>query len=90
MSRQSSSRSSIGSLSSLRSSSDGSVIHDEKPLQKDEGVQMEASSKGTVKGSIPGNYFSAGAHWSVLLIIGIGFIIVQVLASAADYWVSIW
>lgn len=51
---------------------------------------MEASSKGMVKGSIPGNYFSAGTHWSVLVILGITFIVVQLLASGADYWVSIW
>lgn len=84
LSRQTSSRSSTGSLSSLKSSNDGSVV------EKDEGVQMEASSKGKVKGSIAGNYFAAGTHWSILVILGISFIIVQLLASGADYWVSIW
>lgn len=84
LSRQTSSRSSTGSLSSLKSSNDGSVV------EKDDGVQMEASSKGKVKGSIAGNYFAAGTHWSILVILGISFIIVQLLASGADYWVSIW
>lgn len=84
LSRQTSSRSSTGSLSSLKSSNDGSVV------EKDDGVQMEASSKGKVKGSIAGNYFAAGTHWSILVILGIAFIIVQLLASGADYWVSIW
>lgn len=51
---------------------------------------MEESSKGKVKGSIAGNYFKAGAHWSILFIIGSLYIIVQVLASGADYWVSVW
>lgn len=87
LSRQTSSRSSTGSLSSLKSSNDGSLVDDGR---KDDGVQMEASSKGKVKGSIPGNYFAAGTHWSLLVILGITFIVVQLLASGADYWVSIW
>lgn len=51
---------------------------------------MEASSKGKVKGSVAANYFKAGAHWSILFVLGVSFLIVQLLASAADYWVSIW
>ena len=54
----------------------------------DEGVPMEAISK--VKGSLPWNYFSSGAHWSVLCVLLFFFVFVQFLASATDYFVSIW
>lgn len=51
-------------------------------------VQMESSSKGIVKGSNTLNYFKAGAHWSVLGSLAILFVIVQLFASGADYWIS--
>lgn len=90
--RQTSRKSSTRSASSvsLHSSTDGSEIDDEEDEGKTEGVEMEASSKGKVKGSISVNYFRAGGHWSILVVLGILFLIVQLLASAADYWVSIW
>lgn len=56
----------------------------------DEGIQMEESSRGKVKGSISAAYFKAGAHWTALFVLAFSFIFVQVLASAADYWVSVW
>lgn len=56
----------------------------------DEGVQLEATSKGKVKGSISVNYFRAGAHWSVLFVVAFAFVFVQILASGCDYWVSVW
>lgn len=52
--------------------------------------QLEASSKGKVSGSIFGMYLTSGANWCVLLMIGALFLITQVLASGADYWVSYW
>lgn len=88
MSRRSSTRS--ASSNSLNGSTDGSDIDDDEDGKKTEGVELEASSKGKVKGSIAGNYFKAGAHWSILFVLAISFLIVQFLASAADYWVSIW
>lgn len=87
MSRKSSIRS---SAASRKSNADGSFDGDANNEQKDEGVQMEASSKGKIKGSIPGNYFAAGANWFVLLLLAISFVLVQLMASAADVWVSIW
>lgn len=87
MSRQSSTRS--ASTSSL-DSADGSNFDEDENEERLEGVAMEASSKGKVKGSIAANYFTAGAHWSILAIILLLFLVVQLLASAADYWVSIW
>lgn len=56
----------------------------------DEGLQLEASSEGKVKGSVPLNYFKAGAHWSVLLILLFSILFVQFLASCTDYFVSVW
>lgn len=58
--------------------------------KKDEGVQLEASSKGKVKGSLSLNYFRAGANWVGLLGMAFLFVFVQFLASAVDYWVSVW
>lgn len=72
-----------------------SIYETQSPLpaesdEKDHGVEMEASSKGTVKGVLLAQYFAAGAHWSVLVIILISCLLVQLFGSAADYWVSIW
>lgn len=58
--------------------------------EKDEGVQLEASSMGKVKGSLSLNYFRAGANWVGLLGMAFLFVFVQFLASAVDYWVSVW
>lgn len=96
MSRQVSRKSSTRSLSSMslnNSSIDGSLFdenteNDEE--DQDNGVQMEASSKGKFKGSVATNYFTSGAHWSILVLLLISFVIVQLLASAADIWVSVW
>ncbi|XP_055302579.1 ATP-binding cassette sub-family C member 4-like isoform X2 [Sitodiplosis mosellana] len=88
MSRQTSTRS--ASSISLNSSADGFEFDDEEDEGKTKGVEMEDSSKGKVKGSIAYNYFRAGSHWSILFVLGVLFLVVQLLASAADYWVSIW
>lgn len=85
-------KSSVTSTSSEKSSKLDSenFIENVKEEQKDEGIQMEESSKGKVKGSVSASYFKAGAHWSVLCVLGFSFIFVQILASGADYWVSVW
>ncbi|XP_055304324.1 ATP-binding cassette subfamily C member 4-like [Sitodiplosis mosellana] len=79
-----------GELSASSTSISTEFDDDEEDEGRTEGVAMEASSKGKVDGSISLNYFRAGAHWSVLIVVGVLFLIVQLLASAADYWVSIW
>lgn len=56
----------------------------------DEGVELEASSKGKVKGSLFVSYFRAGANWPVLCIIIFLFVFAQMLGSAVDYFVSYW
>lgn len=94
-SRSMSRQSSVGSLSthSIDSSRDQSVSGaddtDEKS-EKLEGVQLEASSKGKVKGSKAAKYFGAGAHWFTLTLLLFSVLATQILASAADIWVSIW
>lgn len=82
------STSSVESMKSVIEKS-GTGIQNQN-VKKDEGVPMEAISKGNQKGSLQWNYFSAGAHWSVLLILIFFFIFVQFLASASDYFISIW
>lgn len=90
MSRQSSIRSvSTNSINSL----DGSYYgddDDEKENENNNVAEMEASSKGKVKGSVALNYYKAGAHWSVVCVMLLSFLVVQLLASAADIWVSVW
>lgn len=88
---------SISRTSSIRSVStnpDGqNVVESEEEndhSKKNEGMALEASSKGKVKGSLTLNYFRAGDHWSVLLIVLFSFLLVQFLASVTDYWVSVW
>lgn len=70
---------------SMQSTSSSSSVE-----RKDEGVQLEASSKGKVKGSLSMQYFRAGGHWSILLGLGFLFVFVQFVGSAIDYWVSVW
>lgn len=74
------------SVSSTDISADGSLWENEQT----NGVGMEASSKGKIKGSIAINYFRAGANWFSLFVLGFAFFITQLLACAADYWVAIW
>lgn len=90
--RQMSRQHSIQSMSfaSLNGSIEGSEFSDKDNNNEIKGVEMEATSKGKVKGSIAANYFRAGANWFVLAVLGISFLVVQFLCSAADYWVSIW
>lgn len=52
--------------------------------------QLEESSKGTVNGSTPMNYFKAGGHLSILPLLFISFLATQIVTSSADIWVSVW
>lgn len=93
-SRKMSTTSTLSSKSS-NSSSKGDQANDskkekEQEQQQDKGVQMEESSKGKVQGSVAAHYFKAGAHWTILVLLGFSFLLAQILASGADYWVSIW
>lgn len=89
-SRTQSRTSSMRSLSSTSLCSMGGepVEEIEAEEEPEQVMQMEHSSKGKVKGSNALNYFQAGAHWSILGSLGVLFILVQLCASGADYWVS--
>lgn len=64
--------------------------NEDEHIATDPGVQIEASSKGKVEGSMTMNYLKAGANSLTLIILLFSFIFVQFLASTVDYWVSIW
>lgn len=86
-SRQNSTRSS--------SSTSSENIEDGKSITKiddhiEDGVGMEVTSKATIKRSISVNYFKMGGHWSIPLTLMFSFLVAQFLASATDYWVSVW
>lgn len=80
-------------MSTSKNSSDSEIENVEESAESgeiDEGMQMEASSKGKVKGSVSISYFKAGANWPILAIVAASFVLVQIFASGADYWVSVW
>lgn len=89
---RSNSRSSIKSSRSSLSESGSKSADDGKVNGKSVEAlqQMEASSKGQVKGSVSGTYLKSGTNLFVLFIVFVLFILTQVLASGADYWVSFW
>lgn len=70
------------------SSLDESVYSGDK--NEPNGVQLEATSKGKVKGSVSMSYYKAGANWPLLILLLMSFVVVQLLASFVDIWVSIW
>lgn len=90
-------RSRTHSRSSLRSNkSDGQAEGDgdrnekEKSKSVEQLQQLEASSKGQVRGSVGVAYLKSGASLCILLVILTLFVITQVLASGADYFVAYW
>lgn len=83
-------KSAISNRSATSGSSTSDSENENETIERDLGVQIEDSSKGKVKGSLALNYFKAGGNWLTLSILLFSFVLVQFLASAADYWVSIW
>lgn len=92
ISRRTRIRSSNRSAASSALHSNESV--ESKDKNKSESVenvnQMESSSKGKVEGSLFANYFRSCENSIALVLVGILFVLAQVLASSADYWVSFW
>lgn len=74
------SRKSIGSPPSKHDNSE----------KKDDGVQMEESSKGKIQGRVSVGYFSSGTHGLILILLAIIFPIVEIIGSGSDYWLFIW
>lgn len=83
-------KSSLRSLYSTSSLDDSIFSEDDEDTQNQFVSQLEESSKDNVKGSITLNYFKAGAHWSLLLLLLALFLAAQTVASAADIWISFW
>lgn len=52
--------------------------------------EIEASSKGKVKGSLVMNYFKSAHRSCTLIVLVAAFVVSQGLASYADIWISIW
>lgn len=52
--------------------------------------ELEASSKGKVKGSLSLNYLKSANRPFTLVFIVAAFLLAQTLASLADIWVSYW
>lgn len=77
------------SVSSDKSSGSANTEH-ESNVKKDDGVQMEESSKGKIHGSVLWGYFSSGTHRLVLILLALIFPLVEVFGSGSDYWLSIW
>lgn len=86
MSRSMSRQSSVHSLSSLGES----VIGDDDDNDEIGAVQLEATSKGKVKGSVAMTYYRAGASWFLIFVLLLSFVVVQLLTSFSDIWVSVW
>lgn len=92
------SQNSSSSLKSMDKTSE--MINNEKNLSKDNGNvaneqnvllnELEATSKGKVKGSLIMNYLNSAKRPFSLIFIVITFLMAQTLASLADIWVSYW
>lgn len=92
-SRQLSHQLSVISLSSMALGAFGSgeSINKEEIMDgHTDGVGMEESSAGKVKGSIAMKYFNAGGNWFMVSLVLISLLISQCVASIVDYWVSVW
>lgn len=75
---------------SSRKSNDTFYSTHEHVDEKDNAAQMEESSKGKVKGSVVWRYSTAGANWSILILLTVLFPIVDIFATGSDYWMSVW
>lgn len=59
---------------------------EEKELLK----ELEASSKGKIKGSLVLKYLNSSNKTCTLVFLIISFLLAQILASLADIWVAYW
>lgn len=80
------------STASLNSEKSVSKDNVKENLEEENGLlkELEATSKGTVKGSLIANYFKSAKRPFTLVFLAVSFILSQLLASAADIWVAYW
>lgn len=86
-----SSKQSMGSSVSVRSvkgetEASEKTQHEESELLQ----QLEASSKGKIKGSLLAHYLKSANRPFMLCFLIIAFLLSQILASSADIFVSYW
>lgn len=80
-----------GSISSLHSDYEGLRRESEFDPGLIESLQYyEESHEQRVKGSLLKKYFKSGGHCIELFLISLFFILAQLTASGADYWVAFW
>ncbi|XP_037925199.1 multidrug resistance-associated protein 4-like isoform X2 [Hermetia illucens] len=87
----SSRRSSTKSVSASRNTLSGKEAADGekgKDNHKEQAHQMEATSKGVVKGSISWNYIKAGGSIVLPFVVVVLYALTQMFASFTDWWVS--
>lgn len=78
---------------SRRGSVFGKIKDEEKPLAEEQTEEMHAledSSKGKIKGTLLFHYLKSAQKPIMLSLILLLFVISQILASGADYWVAYW
>lgn len=78
----------LGSKVSLQS--EKGAKDDENDEEKDKMHDLEESSEGKIKGPLLFHYFKSAEQPVRLFILFVLFLVAQVLASGADYWVAYW
>lgn len=80
-----------GSISSLHSDYDGLRRESEFDPGLIESLQYyEESHEAQIEGSLLKKYFKSGGHCVELFLIFILFLMAQLTASGADFWVAFW
>jgi ABC-type multidrug transport system fused ATPase/permease subunit len=78
------------SRSSVRSRSSDKIVKEEEPENIVVPINVEASSRGTSKQSVYIEYFRCGANLCVVFVIGVMFLLAQIVASITDWWMAYW
>lgn len=76
--------------STMSLNNEKNLTEDSKDEEKELLKQLEASSKGKVKGSLILNYLKSARQPCTMVFLLISFLLAQVLASLADIWVAYW
>ncbi|PNF20422.1 Multidrug resistance-associated protein 4 [Cryptotermes secundus] len=78
------------SRASIRSKSSNKTVREKDNEETEAPVNVEASTKGTLKHSVYIEYFRSGANMCVVSVIGVMFLLAQTAASAVDWWMAYW
>lgn len=81
----------MNSTASLNSEKSQSKENQTNPEEEKELLkELEASSRGKVKGSLFVNYFKSAKRPCTMVFLLASFLLTQILASVADIWISYW